>query len=261
MRLKIYQVDAFADNLFSGNPAAVVPLNFWLFDDTMQSIAEENNLSETAFFVKRKKTYDIRWFTPNGEVKLCGHATLASAYVIFNFIEKTLENIEFSSLSGILNVKRENEFIELDFPSQKFIKCQPNRDIADGLGKEPSSLYMGEDYFAIFEKEEDIEEISPNFEILNKLDLRGVVISAESKNYDFVSRAFYPKYGINEDPVTGSAHTMLIAHWSKQLNKNHLKAKQISKRGGILNCTNLGERVQISGKAKLYMIGNIFLEI
>ena len=261
MKLKIYQVDAFADNLFSGNPAAVVPLNFWLSDNTMQLIAEENNLSETAFFVRTKKTYHIRWFTPNGEVKLCGHATLASAYVIFNFIEKTLENIEFSSLSGILNVKRDNNFIELDFPSQKFIKCQPKRDISDGLGKDPSILFKGEDYFAIFDRERDIEEIKPNFEILSNLDLRGVVISAKSQNYDFVSRAFYPKYGINEDPVTGSAHTMLIAYWSKILNKNHLKAKQVSKRGGILNCINIGDRVQISGKSKLYMIGDIFLEI
>ena len=208
-----------------------------------------------------QKTYHIRWFTPNGEVKLCGHATLASAYVIFNFIEKTLENIEFSSLSGRLNVKRDNSFIVLDFPSQKFMKCQPKRDISDGLGKDPSILFKGEDYFAIFDRERDIEEIKPNFEILSNLDLRGVVISAKSQNYDFVSRAFYPKYGINEDPVTGSAHTMLIAYWSNILNKNHLKAKQVSKRGGILNCINIEIEFKFQEKSKLYMIGDIFLDI
>ena len=259
MKLTLYQIDAFASKVFQGNPAAVIPLDDWLPEKTMQSIAQENNLSETAFFCQSNNFFDIRWFTPNGEVKLCGHATLASAYVIFNFLNIQSTQISFKSLSGMLNVKKEDDLYTLDFPSQEPEKCEMPTPLKEGLGQENGICFRNEDYMVVFDNEDQIDKISPDFNVLTLLDLRGVIVTSPGKDYDFVSRAFFPKYGILEDPVTGSAHTKLIPYWSKKLNKSELKAKQISKRGGELFCKNKIDRVYISGYAKLYMVGEIQL--
>ena len=259
MKLTLYQIDAFASKVFQGNPAAVIPLDDWLPEKTMQSIAQENNLSETAFFCQSNNFFDIRWFTPNGEVKLCGHATLASAYVIFNFLNIQSTQISFKSLSGMLKVKKEGDLYTLDFPSQEPKKCEMPTPLKEGLGQENGICFRNEDYMVVFDNEDQIDKISPDFNVLSLLDLRGVIVTSPGKDYDFVSRAFFPKYGILEDPVTGSAHTKLIPYWSKKLNKSELKAKQISKRGGELFCKNKIDRVYISGYAKLYMVGEIQL--
>tara|TARA_Y100000748_G_C15492444_1_gene486994 strand:- start:928 stop:1707 length:780 start_codon:yes stop_codon:yes gene_type:complete len=259
MKLILYQIDAFASKVFQGNPAAVIPLEYWLPEKTMQSIAQENNLSETAFFCQSGNFFDIRWFTPNGEVKLCGHATLASAYVIFNFLKIESTQIYFKSLSGLLNVKKEGDLYILDFPSQKPEKCEMPRLLMEGLGQGSGVCFRNEDYLVVFDNEDQIDKITPDFNKLALLDLRGVIVTSPGKDYDFVSRAFFPKYGILEDPVTGSAHTKLIPYWSQKLNKSELKAKQISKRGGELFCEYKIDRVFISGYAKLYMVGEIQL--
>jgi len=257
MKLSLYQIDAFANKVFEGNPAAVIPLENWLPTKTMQLIASENNLSETAFFCPSDNNYEIRWFTPNGEVELCGHATLASAYVLFNILNYKTEQIEFNSLSGRLTVKKVNDLFRLDFPSQKPIKCKMPSLLTEGLGRESNNCYKNEDYLVVFETEDEIANINPDFNKLKNLDSRGVIITAPGLNYDFVSRAFFPKYGILEDPVTGSAHTKLIPYWAKKFEKSKLIAKQISKRGGELICENNKNRVYISGHAKLYMKGEI----
>lgn len=257
MKLSLYQIDAFANKVFKGNPAAVIPLEDWLPAKTMQLIASENNLSETAFFCPSDNNYEIRWFTPNGEVELCGHATLASAYVLFNILNYKTEQIEFNSLSGSLIVKKINDLYRLDFPSQKPIKCKMPSLLTEGLGRESNNCYKNEDYLVVFETEDEIANINPDFNKLKNLDSRGVIITAPGLNYDFVSRAFFPKYGILEDPVTGSAHTKLIPYWAKKFEKSKLIAKQISKRGGELFCENNKNRVYISGHAKLYMKGEI----
>ena len=259
MKLALYQIDAFANKVFEGNPAAVIPLDDWLPEKTMQSIAQENNLSETAFFCQSSNFFNIRWFTPNGEVKLCGHATLASAYVIFNFLNIKTTQISFKSLSGILKVKKEDDLYTLDFPSQVPRRCEMPIPLKEGLGKENGTCYKNEDYFVVFDREEQIKKISPDFNKLASLDLRGVIVTSPGEDYDFVSRAFFPKYGILEDPVTGSAYTKLIPYWSKKLNKSKLKAKQISRRGGEVFCKDKIDRVYISGYAKLYMHGEIWL--
>jgi len=257
MKLSLYQIDAFANKVFEGNPAAVIPLENWLPAKTMQLIASENNLSETAFFCLSDNNYEIRWFTPNGEIELCGHATLASAYVLFNILNYKTEQIEFNSLSGSLTVKKVNDLFRLDFPSQKPIKCKMPRLLTEGLGRESNNCYKNEDYLVVFEREDEIANINPDFNKLKKLDSRGVIITAPGLNYDFVSRAFFPKYGILEDPVTGSAHTKLIPYWAEKFGKSTLIAKQVSKRGGELFCENDKNRVYISGHAKLYMKGEI----
>ena len=257
MKLSLYQIDAFANKVFEGNPAAVIPLEDWLPAKTMQLIASENNLSETAFFCPSDNNYEIRWFTPNGEVELCGHATLASAYVLFNILNYKTEQIEFNSLSGSLIVKKINDLYRLDFPSQKPIKCKMPSLLTEGLGRESNNCYKNEDYLVVFETEDEIANINPDFNKLKNLDSRGVIITAPGLNYDFVSRAFFPKYGILEDPVTGSAHTKLIPYWAKKFEKSKLIAKQISKRGGELFCENNKNRVYISGHAMLYMKGEI----
>ena len=257
MKLSLYQIDAFANKVFEGNPAAVIPLEDWLPAKTMQLIASENNLSETAFFCPSDNNYEIRWFTPNGEIELCGHATLASAYVLFNILNYKTEQIEFNSLSGSLIVKKINDLFRLDFPSQKPIKCKMPRLLTEGLGRESNNCYKNEDYLVIFETEDEIANINPDFNKLKMLDSRGVIITAPGLNYDFVSRAFFPKYGVLEDPVTGSAHTKLIPYWAEKFGRSKLIAKQVSKRGGELFCENHKNRVYISGHAKLYMKGEI----
>jgi len=257
MELSIYQIDAFSSCVFEGNPAAVCPLDEWLPDETMQSIAEENNLSETAFFVPKDDGFHIRWFTPASEVDLCGHATLGSAYVLFNILGYKNEAIQFDSKSGILFVTKQDDWLTLDFPKQPPVYCETPKEIVEAFNKEPIECMMSEDIIAVFENEIDIESANPDFEQLKKLDSRGVIITAKSMRYDFVARFFAPKYGIPEDPVTGSAYTQLAPYWASKLGKQKFKAKQLSSRGGELYCEILGDRVLISGKATKYMEGKI----
>jgi PhzF family phenazine biosynthesis protein len=260
MKLNIYQIDAFTDCVFSGNPAAVCILETWLGSETMQQIAAENNLAETAFLVKKGDGYEIRWFTPSIEVALCGHATLASAYVLFHYYNVTTNKIIFYSQNrGALSVEKgENGFLTLDFPVDPIVEVQPLDSLNEAIGKAPVRTFKGKtDYLLIYENQWDIEDIKPNFHLLGKANVRGVIVSAKGGIVDFVSRFFAPGSGIDEDPVTGSAHTTLTPYWSEQLGKTKLSAKQLSKRGGELFCEDLGERIRISGKAVLYLIGEI----
>lgn len=258
MNLTVYFVDAFAENVFEGNPAGVVPLKEWLSDATMQKIAMEHNLSETAFFVKEDDCYHIRWFTPEAEVDLCGHATLATSHVMFQHMEYTKDIICFKSRSGELSVKKEGELLVLNFPASKVEAKYIPTSLKTAFGIHPQECFKGrDDLMLIFKSESDIVNLKPDFSKMLESTARGIICTAKSEKYDFVSRFFAPSVGVNEDPVTGSAHTMLIPYWAKQLNKNKLAAKQLSKRGGILECRNLDDRVEIGGKAKTYLTGNI----
>ncbi|MBC2580951.1 PhzF family phenazine biosynthesis protein [Clostridium sp. DJ247] len=259
MKIPIYQIDAFTNEQFKGNPAAVCPLERWIDDDLMQKIAKENNLSETAFFTKKDDIYELRWFTPEEEIDLCGHATLATAYVIFKYLEKDLSKVIFNTQSGILEVSKKGSLITMIFPSREGKSCEIPKELVMGLGKEPKELYRSRDYMAVFEKEEDIKNLKLDIEELKKLDVFGIIVTAKGKEVDFVSRYFAPKSGINEDPVTGSAHCTLVPYWKKTLKKNEFVAYQLSDRGGKLYCTDLGERVEISGEAVLYLEGYINL--
>lgn len=262
MTLPIYQVDAFTDQLFAGNPAAVIPLkNEWLPGDLMQAIAAENNLSETVFFIFAANKYHIRWFTPFYEVDLCGHATVAAAFVLKHKLGFEDDFINFESKSGTLGVSFEGDWITLDFPTMELFDYQ-NDDLVGFIGQKPVKQYKAkDDVFLVFENENIITNLDPNFDKLKEVEARGIICTAISsqKEVDFVSRFFAPRYGINEDPVTGSAHTKLIPYWAQELGKTTLTAQQISKRGGLLRCKHLGDRVKIAGKAKLYMIGEIFI--
>lgn len=257
MRIPIYQIDAFTNEKFKGNPAAVCPLEEWIEDDLMQKIAEENNLSETAFFVKRGNIYELRWFTPEEEIDLCGHATLATAYVIFKYLQKDINKISFETKSGILEVFRNADLLTMIFPSRKGEKCEIPKELITGLGKEPKELYKSRDYMAVFEKEEDIKNLKLNMEELERLDAFGIIVTAKGKTVDFVSRYFAPKAGVSEDPVTGSAHCTLVPYWKEILNKSQFTAVQLSPRGGKLYCTDLGEQIEISGQAVSYLEGYI----
>jgi len=257
MKLKLYQIDAFASKVFEGNPAAVCPLEEWLDDSVMQNIAMENNLAETAFFVKSGEEYDIRWFTPNKEVNLCGHATLASAYVIFNILGEVNQSITFNSKSGPLHVHKNKELITMNFPAEPPILCDTPQAIIDAFEKEPVEVLKSVDYIVVFDDYEDLEKLSPNLELLKSLDLRGVSITSKDKKYDFVSRFFAPNYAIDEDSVTGSAYTQLVPYWSNKLQKKSLYSKQVSARGGELNCEMKIDRVYISGTAVSYLKAEI----
>lgn len=257
MNLEIYQVDAFSDQLFSGNPAAVVPLKEWLSDELMQKIAAENNLAETAFFLKTKYHFELRWFTPLIEVDLCGHATLASAHVLFNHLGYGGNKIEFKTRSGMLSVTNKDKILSLNFPITQFKRIEIPPLIVEGLGLEPKELYFGMDYMAIYNSEEEVKLINPDFRKLAELEGRGVIVTSPGKDVDFVSRFFAPGSGIDEDPVTGSAHTMMAPYWSKILGKKNLSAIQLSPRSGNLNCSILDDRVEISGKAITYLKGTI----
>ena len=262
MNLPIYQVDAFSSKLFGGNPAAVVPLEKWLDDTTMQNIAAENNLAETAFFVKENDHYHIRWMTPTIEVPLCGHATLASAYVIFNFIEKNSSIIKFISKSGELSVQREGDLLSLNFPSNKPHIIEIPEALKECFDKEPLEILAnGFFLFLVFDSEEYIRLYKPRIEAIKKIHPHAVIITSPSKEVDFISRMFAPNSGIDEDPVTGSAHTVLVPYWAERLNKRNLHAYQVSQRGGELFCQYLGDRVKISGFASLYMTGIIYLNL
>ena len=248
MKLTMYQIDAFAQKVFEGNPAAVIPLQEWLGDTLMQKIAMENNLSETVFFVKEEEKYHIRWFTPTAEVDMCGHATLASAYVIFEELQEQVNEIVFSSKSGDLTVKKETDgSLSMDFPIQKISQCKTPQQIIDSFAQKPIVCYRSMDYIVIFEDEKDVIEAQPNLELLKSLDARGVCIASVSQQYDFVTRFFAPKYGIDEDPVTGSAFTQLVPYFYKTLDKQEFSCKQLSSRGGELFCELKGDRVEISG--------------
>jgi len=259
MKIPLYQIDAFSNHIFSGNPAAVCPLKEWLEDSLLQAIAQENNLSETAFFVPEGNGYHIRWFTPVAEVDLCGHATLATAFVIFNYFDTSSSHVSFHSKSGSLTVVKKDELLSMDFPSQPPVLCEAPKELLDGVGKEPLEVLCSEDYVAVFSSENDIIELNPDMAILKKLDLRGVIVTARGKNVDFVSRFFAPKFGVNEDPVTGSAHCALTPYWANKMNKKNLHAYQVSQRGGELFCKDNGNRVIISGRAIQYMEGSITL--
>jgi PhzF family phenazine biosynthesis protein len=259
MRIKLFQVDAFTNRVFGGNPAAVCIIGEWLEEVLMQQIAAENNLSETAFAVKLDSTYEIRWFTPNSEVDLCGHATLATAHVLFEHYHFPGKKIIFQSMTrGELTVLREGEYLTLDFPADTIEQVDDPQKLIDAIGKPPVESYRGRsDYLLIYDTQKDIEEISPNFAQLAEVDLRGIIVTAPGNDTDFVSRFFAPKLEINEDPVTGSAHTTLTPFWSERLGKKVLTARQLSKRKGDLRCKLKGNRVHITGKAVTYMVGEI----
>lgn len=257
MEISLYQIDAFASKLFEGNPAAVCPLDEWLPDDVMQNIASENNLSETAFFVPQGDGFHIKWFTPASEVDLCGHATLATAYVLFNILGYENSRIEFDSRSGTLAVTKDNDWLVMDFPAQPPVVCDTPEEILKAFNKVPVECLTAEDYIVVFENEGDVESAAPDFEQLKKLGLRGVAITAKSDRYDFVARFFAPNYGIPEDPVTGSAYTQLTPYWASKLGPKKFSVKQVSPRGGELLCEIADDRVCISGKAIQYMEGKI----
>jgi len=259
MEFKMYQVDAFASALFSGNPAAVVILESPLSEDLMQSIALENNLSETAFININESPIPIRWFTPTLEVDLCGHATMASAKILFeHFPGIAGSEISFSSKSGILKVSKNAENICLNFPVDDPEPQKMDAFFAEALGESPIEILRGtDDFLAVFKTEQQIQAMKPDFTKLAKINSRGVVISAPGNDVDFVSRCFFPQTGVDEDPVTGSAHTMLIPYWAKQLDKIQFKAHQLSARGGVLDCNLINDRVLISGKSVIYFEGMI----
>jgi PhzF family phenazine biosynthesis protein len=261
MKLTIYQVDAFTNHLFGGNPAAVIPLKKWIDDELMQKLAMENNLAETVFFVpskNRKADFDIRWFTPTLEINLCGHATLASAYVIFELLETKKKKIIFDSKSGLLRVTKKKGLLEMDFPSWKpeRITEYPEELLASLGNPEITGVYQNREYIVELMNEDAVNKCNPDFSLMRKVD-RMIIITAPGKEVDFVSRFFGPTSGIDEDPVTGSAHSQLIPFWSDKLGKKKMIAKQLSQRGGTINCEQKGERVIMGGQCVFYMKGEI----
>lgn len=260
MKITIYQVDAFTDKVFGGNPAAVCPLDEWIDAGLMQKIALENNLSETAFFVPKGNGFELRWFTPKIEINLAGHPTLATAHVIFEHLGYKRDEIRFQSMkSGELKASKKDGIIQLDFPGYEVKKVVPPESLLKGLGAPPKEVFLGRDYFAVYNSEKEILALEPDFRELAKLDCLGIIVTAAGEKSDFVSRFFSPRAGINEDPVTGSAHTLLIPYWAERLKKNKLHAYQVSERRGELFCEYLSERVIIGGKAVTFMKGEIIL--
>jgi len=256
--LPIYQVDAFTSHLFGGNPAAVVPLQEWLSDTLMQQIAMENNLAETAFFVREPEGYHIRWFTPLAEVRLCGHATLATAHVLFTHLNYPHDLIEFQSLSGILRVPREGETLTLDFPADEMQPVKAPEGLIEAIGAVPIEIFKGKtDYMLVYRSQQEVETINPDMGRLIQTEARGVIVTAPGKSVDFVSRFFAPQVGVPEDPVTGSAHTSLTPYWANRLNKQEFNAIQLSKRKGHLTLKLAGTRVFITGTAITYLQGTI----
>ena len=261
MKLDIYQVDAFTSTPFHGNPAAVVPLDAWLPDGIMLEIAAENNLAETAFFVKRSDgDFDLRWFTPEIEMDLCGHATLASAFVLYDQLGYDQPQISFFTKSGELRVTRDGKKFVLDFPSRPAEKWDVPEGLSDALGGAPTQVLKSRDYLAVYESEADVLALDPDFRAIKELGVHAVIVTAPGDRSDFVSRFFAPSVGVDEDPVTGSAHCTLIPYWASRLGKNELFARQVSRRGGELYCELIGDRVRIGGEAVLYLRGEIFVE-
>lgn len=258
MPLRFYQIDAFTPELFRGNPAGVCPLESWLPDGLMQKIAMENNLAETAFYVRTGDRFRIRWFTPAVEVDLCGHATLAAAYVIFNYDRFAGEAIELDSRSGPLRVRRAGDLLTLDFPVDPILPVEPPAGLVEALGSGPREVFRGKtDYLAVFGSQAEIEAMKPDFKKLARIEARGVIVTAPGTDVDFVSRFFAPQVSIDEDPVTGSAHTSLAPYWAGRLGKNELEAVQLSPRRGWLRVCLNGDRVEISGRARAYLEGRI----
>ena len=259
MHIPLYHIDAFAERPFAGNPAAVCPLESWLPDDLMQSIAGENNLSETAFFVPEGDGYRVRWFTPMVEVDLCGHATLASAYVVFRWIAPSLSLVTFQTVkAGPLTVTRDGEMLALELPSRPPERCPEPAGMTAALGRKPAEVHAARDYLAVFDSADDVLALKPDFEAVARLDRFAVIATAPGKDgIDFVSRFFAPAHGVNEDPVTGSSHCTLVPYWADRLGKTRLEARQVSQRGGALTCTLDGSRVRLAGRAVLYLTGTI----
>ena len=261
MKIPYYQVNAFTREPFGGNPAGVCELADWLPDRKLQAIAAENNLSETAFLVRSASGYDLRWFTPQVEVDLCGHATLAGGLVVLRYLEPSLTRVEFNTRSGVLKVARkEGGLLALDFPSRKAKPCPLPSALVAGLKARPQEIYLARDHLAVFDSEEVVRAMQPQMAELIQLDSLGVIVSAPGSKSDFVSRFFAPKVGIPEDPVTGSAHCTLIPYWAERLHKTRLHALQLSARGGELFCEDQGERVSIAGYAVVYKEGQIYVD-
>lgn len=258
MQIPLYQVDAFTSRLFRGNPAAICPLEGWLPDETLQAIASENNLSETAYYVPNGSSYKLRWFTPGAEVDLCGHATLATAHVILDIRrESPGPRVSFQSKSGELVVERTDGLYTMDFPARPPEPCAVDPLLCEALGAQPEQILGARDYFCIFENEDQVRALAPNMEKLVSIDRFGFIVTAPGRDCDFVSRFFAPAKGVPEDPVTGSAHCTLIPYWSKRLGKTKLHARQISARGGELWCEDRGDRVKMAGQAVKYLEGKI----
>ena len=262
MIISQYQVDAFARSVFEGNPAAVCPLETWLDDAVMQSIAAENNLAETAFFIPKGEKYAIRWFTPTTEVELCGHATLASAFVLFEQLGLQADSVSFDSLSGVLTVTRKGDLFEMDFPSQTPEPVEIPKGLEEALGVPVLSCSFNQDYVAVLESEETVRALMPNQRLLAEIECRGVIVTARTKDAsknDFVCRFFGPRIGLSEDPVTGSAFTKLVPFWAEKLGKTNFKARQVSPRGGDVISQFVNNRVKIAGSAVLFSKGRIYL--
>jgi PhzF family phenazine biosynthesis protein len=263
MKIPYYQVSAFSESPHGGNPAGVCLLKEWLPDVTLQQIAKENDLSETAYLVPEDGRYRLRWFTPTSEVELCGHATLASAFVVFEQLFWPDQQVEFLTRSGVLSVWRSEAGFTLRLPANSPVACDPPEELLSSLGIRPTGVMKGlrDYYLALYDSEAQVRELSPDFEALEKVDCWGVIATAKGTgDYDFISRFFAPRAGINEDPVTGSAHCILTPYWASVLGKSSLRAWQASTRGGELHCVAKGEKVEISGTAKLYLSGEIFID-
>jgi PhzF family phenazine biosynthesis protein len=262
MTLPLFQIDAFTDRLFSGNPAAVVPLDSWLSDEVMLNIAAENNLAETAFYIPTEDGFHIRWFTPTVEVDLCGHATLAAAYVIFTVFNHPADTIRFDSRSGELLVESKDGWFTLDFPIDPYHVAVAPPALAESLHAAVIlEVHKGKtDYLVVLDTEEEVRNLEYDIIVLSTIPARGIIVTAPGDEVDFVSRFFAPQSGIDEDPVTGSAHTTLIPYWAEKLSKTTLTAKQLSQRGGYLKCELQGDRVKIGGQARLYLKGEIEIE-
>ena len=259
MKLSCYILDAFTDRVFGGNPAAVCPLTEWLDDTTMQRIAAENNLAETAFFVPEGEGYHIRWFTPTCEVELCGHATLASSRIIFDHIAPDKQELTFRAIAGTLRVVRDRDLLALDFPSRPPQKIEPHPEIISALGAEPSEMWKARDHMAVFRDADAVRQLKPDMNLLAEIDMYALIVTAPGTDCDFVSRFFAPGRGIDEDPVTGSAHCSLIPFWAERLNKSKLHARQVSARGGELFCELKGDRVSIAGNTVLYAESTLYI--
>ena len=257
MNLKIYQIDAFAQNVFEGNPAAVIKLENWIDDNILMKIANENNLSETAYIVENENKFELRWFTPISEVDMCGHATLASAYVLYNELGYLKNYITFATKSGELVVYKEGDLFNMDFPLLNIEESNEYEVFQKIFGIKPLSVYESKDYLVVFDNEDIIKKLNPDISLMKKLNLRGVIVTSKSNKYDFICRFFAPKQGVIEDPVTGSAYTQLLTYWNRILNKTKFFSKQISTRGGEVNCEIKNERCIIKGSAVKYMEGNI----
>jgi PhzF family phenazine biosynthesis protein len=256
--MKYFVVDAFAEKVFEGNPAGVCIMDDWISDELMQKIAIENNLSETAFAVKEGPHYRLRWFTPGGEINLCGHATLATAFIIFNYYEKQLDSVKFNTISGELTVDKQDDLYELDFPSVSSEELSVTEQMISALGIVPKETYLNRDLVFVLESEEEVKNVNPDFAQLERLpEGLGVCVTAKGSEFDFVSRAFFPKLKVNEDPVTGSLHCSLIPFWADRLGKEELVARQLSNRGGTLYCKHEDTRVKMAGRAVLYSVAEL----